>query len=380
MRWYEVSKMLAVFRRAKREPQAPVSIGKTPVAIQHTPGGQSGDHVRGTARFIGGGRRLATCSGAAWFHGQYIATVNLLGNAVHTYRFDPSRNVLTLLQTLLDMDGLDWPENVACSPDGRVLAITNSRGGAVHLYPIEAESHAIGRTPVARIRFPGDDNAHGVSFSRCSRFLAFTTVDNPGYVRVHRMVGDARGRVEAVPFQAMRNAFAPLKPKGVDFSPDGRFVAVCYAFNAGARPGKSGGMLAVYPFSAKAGLEPRPVSRCGVELGLHNPDDLIFLPDGEHLIVTNQEADTAVLFAMDPRTGGLRSTRSMLSNPRAQLSYPHGAAVSSDGRYLAIANYGDDKLTVYALTMDGNPLGRAYGGSQTPHARARSGNAAATEP
>jgi 6-phosphogluconolactonase (cycloisomerase 2 family) len=339
-------------RGTKRKPAADLPVSATLVATQHTPRLHGDGSLSGDVRYIGPRPRLATCSGAAWFHEQYIATVHLLGNALHTYRWDSRTNKLTLVQTEVEMEGLDRPENIACSSDGSVLAISNGRGGAVHLYAIDPETHVVRSTPVARIQCSGDVNTHGLSFSPCSRFLAFTTVDDPGYIRVHKIARTAQDGIQPTALQAVKNALHPLKPKGIDFSPDGRFVAICYAHNAGARPGMTGGMLAIHSFSAESGLQRRPVSRGGSELGLSNPDDLSFFPDGAHIVATNQDIDTAVIVATDPATGALGKRCMTLANPGAQLSYPHGTAVSRDGKYLAIANYGDDKLAIYALTAE----------------------------
>ena len=83
-----------------------------PVAIRHTP-------VSVLARqrtaaefpyFVGKRPRLATCGGVAWFHGFHLATLNLLGNAIHTYRFDPRTHDCLPLQTLVGLSGLARPE------------------------------------------------------------------------------------------------------------------------------------------------------------------------------------------------------------------------------------------------------------------------------
>ena len=124
---------------------------------------------------------------------------------------------------------------------------------------------------------------------------------------------------------------------------------MCYARNVGVQPVLTGSLLAIYPFSAKSGLRRIPVSSGSSELGLSNPDDLSFFPTGRHIVVSNQDLDTAVIVAVDPLTGALGKQCGTLVNPDAQLSYPHGTAVSRDGQYLAIANYGHDKLTIYAL-------------------------------
>jgi 6-phosphogluconolactonase (cycloisomerase 2 family) len=315
--------------------------------VQYTPDSLLTRATTHTPLFIGRRRRLATCSGVGWFHDRCIATVNLLGNAVHTYRFEPARRVCTRLQTMVYMDGLAAPENLAFSPDGRWVAITNSADGAVNVYRIDPRTHLIDTAPAATTRHASDVNTHGVGFSPCSRYLAFTTVDHPGYVRLFRVVADDRGGVELVSFQHIENRRAPLKPKGLAFSPDGRFVLLSYAANASRARRVPHGLIAVHAFHDVIDEQPSAVYRGTGRLRLDNPDDVAFLTDGRLLIVTDQARDVAAIVGFDPATGRIGPWRATLGNPEAQLSFPHGVDASADGRYVAIASYGDDKLTVY---------------------------------
>ena len=70
-------------------------------------------------------------------------------------------------------------------------------------------------------------------------------------------------------------------------------------------------------------------------------------------------ADTAVIIRVDSKTGALGERRMTLHNPRPRLSFPHGSGILSDGRHLAIANYGDDKVTIYAIRLDAGIAGRS---------------------
>lgn len=338
--------MAWILRRAGTRSRAGWSVTPAPVAVQYTPDSILSTPTAHTPTFVGRRRRLVACSGVAWFHDWYIATVNLLGNA----RFDPSERTFTPVQALAGMAGLAHPENLAFSPDGDLLAITNAEdGGSVNLYGVGRDTHLIDPTPVVTIKGAEGVNGHGVSFSPCGRFLAFTTVEDPGRLRLYRVGRDAHGRVEAVSFQDAENRLAPLKPKGIDFAPDGRVAAVCYAPNAGPEQREPHGLLAIYPFSAATGLDAEPLGE-GSPRRACAPDDVRFCPDGSHLLLTNQNLDTAEIVAVDRETGKLRGRRVTLANPQARLSFPHGAAVSRDGAYLAIASYGDDKVTVYATT------------------------------
>lgn len=306
-----------------------------------------------TPFFVGARSRLATCGGVAWYHGLCLATINLLGNALHTYAFDPERRAFTLLQTLVDPPGLTWPENLAFSPGEDLLAITNSIDGVVNLFAVAANTHTI-VTPAA-ISITAEDgvNPHGVSFSPCGRFLVYSTVESPGSLRCFRLGPEPDGRLEATPQQVLTNRFHPMKPKGVAFASDGRHVVVSYGPNAerqshGAEPG----FLASYAFDPATGLSSGPVWIRVQELGLECLEDVSIYPDASRLVVTDQGADRAAVVEFDAATGAIGKVTGTLVNPEARLSFPHGNAVSPDGRYLAIANYGSDTFNVYALPSD----------------------------
>jgi hypothetical protein len=95
---------------------------------------------------VGGRMRRATCSGVAWFRGYHLAVVNLYGGHLRVYRFDPygvaSPSRLELLHEL--SDGIEFPEDVAVSPDGSLLAVTHSLSQefGVSLFRMDATSLA----------------------------------------------------------------------------------------------------------------------------------------------------------------------------------------------------------------------------------------------
>jgi DNA-binding beta-propeller fold protein YncE len=323
---------------------------RAPIAVQYTPDSvlSKPTAIGHSAFFVDARPRLATCGGVAWFHGLHLATLNLLGNAVHTYRFDSFSQAFAPVQILGNMNGLVLPENLAFSPGGDLLAITNSIDGAVNLYGVDRRTHAIDATPVTSIKSGG--NPHGVSFSPCSTVLAYSTVENPGGLWCFKILGRIGGRLEVALLQHISNRFAPLKPKGVAFSPDGRFLAICYGRNAEMHPTvREAGFVAIHRFDGQAGCGLDPVCIGGTGLGLVCAEDVNFFPDGSLIVVTDQATDSAVIVSFDRTTGTIGETQITLGNPEAQLSFPHGNAVSSDGRYLAIANYGEDKATVYAV-------------------------------
>jgi hypothetical protein len=76
---------------------------------------------------VAGRARRATCSGVAWFKGYHLAVVNLYGGHLRVYRFHPGdRDAASARLELLHeiSDGIESPEDVAVSPDGKLLAGT----------------------------------------------------------------------------------------------------------------------------------------------------------------------------------------------------------------------------------------------------------------
>ena len=100
---------------------------------------------------VAGRKRLATCSGVAWFRGHHLAVVNLYGGHLRVYRFHPGGDGSATgprLELLHEMtEGLAYPEDVAVSPDGNLLAVTHSMSDdlGVSLHPIDTVSLAPGR-------------------------------------------------------------------------------------------------------------------------------------------------------------------------------------------------------------------------------------------
>jgi hypothetical protein len=172
---------------------------------------------------IAGRKRLATCSGVAWFRGYHLAVVNLYGNHLRVYRFHPGAEVgdrpprLELLHEMTE--GLSYPEDVAVSPDGRLLAIAHSLSNdfGISLHAIDAVSLA----PATGEMIRRGRAFHSVNFSPDSQYLAFAEVATPGYVEIMRVASPSRERT-----CLLQSRDAPLMPKAVAFSRDGRFVAI----------------------------------------------------------------------------------------------------------------------------------------------------------
>ncbi|MBS0628289.1 MAG: hypothetical protein JSS09_08770 [Verrucomicrobia bacterium] len=150
--------------------------------------------------------------------------------------------------------------------------------------------------------------------------------------------------------QTAQNALEPMAPKGLDFSSDGSYVAICYGNRASSCMSEASGALIVYKFDKEKGeMDPNPISQIGISDGLFVPEDLCFYPDDSCILVSNQGNDTITLHDFDYKTGEIKNSCLGLKNPEACLSFPHGLSISPDGKYLAVSNYGDNKITIYEV-------------------------------
>ena len=251
------------------------------------------------------------------------------------------------MQSLPDLAGVECIESLAISPDGRLLAIGDLSQGAAHLFAMDADTHRVCERPLLLLDDPEDQHIHGIAFSRCSRFLAYTSVDQPGLVRLFRIRYDGK-RATASPLPVFRLDDPTMRPKGIDFSPDGKHIVICYCPNASVTRGPNkGSQVEMYDFDPVLGIDPRPLATVSTQLQLAVPEDIRFFPSGEHLLITEQDADRATIVAWD-RRGERFGARLFNFEPASSgLSFPHGASVSPDGRHFAVTSYGDDRVSVF---------------------------------
>jgi len=301
---------------------------------------------------VGRRERRATCSGVAWFRGYHLAVVNLYGQHLRVYRFHPGGDLigeapwLELLQET--NEDLSYPEDVAVSPDGNLVAVTHSMSEdfGVSLRAIDPVSLA--PNPVGDIIRRGSA-FHGVNFSPDSRHLAFTEIGPTGYIEVLSVASDLRERT-----CLLENQYAPLKPKSVAFSHDKRFVVVGLSLNASQKAGNavSDAMLSVHHFDAANGvIDSKAVAELR-DVGIlpWNVEMCAFLPNFSGLpyliLAANQAADVVAVFEFNADDRTLTFSGVLQDG----LSFPHGVDVSADGKFVAVTNYGDDNLRIVRVT------------------------------
>jgi hypothetical protein len=74
------------------------SINPTPLQTLYTPDSILNRKENVKVLYAGTRKRYSTCTGAAWFHENYLAVLNLHGKKIETYQFNADTLTCTPLQ------------------------------------------------------------------------------------------------------------------------------------------------------------------------------------------------------------------------------------------------------------------------------------------
>ncbi len=129
------------------------------------------------------------------------------------------------------------------------------------------------------VHVAGDTILHAAAFSPDGRHLLYSSIGVPGGLRIARFTGDpATGTVTFGPVTCTPNPGFPAAIKAIDFSPDGRWLAVGYGANAGGVSGRpqTRSFVDIHPWDAATGTLGPPVARSPRRAGqdLANPSGL----------------------------------------------------------------------------------------------------------
>lgn len=128
-----------------------------------------------------------------------------------------------------------------------------------------------------------------------------------------------------------------------------KFVAIAFSKNAGSTA-KEKNLIAIHEYNNVTGEIKMPaISK------LHNgtvSDDILFAPDDSYLIISDQGNHAVNFHSFDKTSGTLENDYFFqLKNPEAKLSFNHGMGLSTNKKYLAVANYGTDTCNIYQIAQ-----------------------------
>lgn len=300
--------------------------------------------------FIGNRERYATCTGATWFHQNYLAVLNLYGKKINTYKFYSKENRFEHMQEVNNAQGaqLTAPENLAVSPDGSLLAVCSASPSAgVNIYRINLKTHAINPKPIFKLKT--DSLVHNVRFSPDGMYLAMTTWNQDAAVCIYRVLKTSR-KVKLQRTFHLKSTVPHLAAKGINFTRDSKFVVIAYSDKASiTQKNAVKGLIVIYSFDHVHGLLDNLV--CSTDKGYLEfcYDDVAFIDHDRALIFSDQSNNVLTIYPFNIITGQIDNTYSCIQEKEAQLDFPHGIGVKQDGKYFVVTNYGDDKFNLYRI-------------------------------
>lgn len=301
-----------------------------------------------TILYAGERGRFSSSSGVVWMPGDhYLISIHLFSGLISIYEFDETTKSLSPIQCLGEKEGffLDHPENLDISPDGKWVAISEG-SGLLNFFKFDANSGTLYPGHFI-LRHKRNDWVHGIAYSNDGNFLGTTSIGPNPKICIYKQKAN-----KFTIHQVLKTKIRPLEPKSVAFSPDNRFLAACYCQVIGTNVCKDPqATLEIYRFDPNSQLfDPDPISTFTKVPG--NMETVKFSPDGTYLVTTDQALDEVFVHNFDPSSGQLLSSQVLLQNPEAELNFPHGLAFSNNGKYLAVTNYGDDRITIYEFDLE----------------------------
>jgi WD domain, G-beta repeat./3-carboxy-cis,cis-muconate lactonizing enzyme. len=239
-------------------------------------------------------------------------------------------------------------ENLTFSPDGTLLALCSDLPLAgIRLYTVDPINHLIDPQPICTIK--SNELIHNVRFSSDGRYIATASFDTKTSLSVYKIITHPTISLQCVYNQA--SPFPRHKSKAINFTRDNKFIIIGYSAPlSDNKYSLMKNIVRVYEFNALNGTLGALVCHC--EESHHGTlEDIAFLPYDSGIILSDQSNDGLTIYAFDSSTGIIDTQALFIKNPEAQLQFPHGLAVSPHNDFLAVCNYGDDKVTIYAITQ-----------------------------
>lgn len=236
---------------------------------------------------------------------------------------------------------LSCPQHALFSRDGQSLLVANWCNQTFNVYQADLQG-MYQQVPSSILPFftpSANFRPHGMAFSPDGNYLAVAFGASKLQPRAIALYQVNNLGTEQANFRLLHllrgNEIEAGIPKGITFSPDGACLLVTLSETN-----------SVINYTLDYSMDriistPRQVLS-GAFSQLSRPEDIKFTADGNYFAVSNSSNDTVTFYMYDKENNSIvnYSPSYIIENPDAELSFPHGLAFSSDGKYLAVTQFG----------------------------------------
>lgn len=321
------------------------------IAEVYTPDSILNDSANYVPITVGQRPRIATCTSVCWLNDNIIASLNLFGNTITIFEHDKIKNEFKVLNHISNDHGLklSMSEHMCISNNRKLIAVCSAPPlyvptpkACVNIYRYDPVNNLINPIPIFSIE--EDHLIHNVRFSHDDKNLSYICYDPSKAINTFQIVDEGLNGFDLKPIQIKPNEVLSLQPKAINYTSDGKFAIVCYCISLIYRKEKAVSSLISYKILTDGSLSELPASIFNHDFGM---EDIVWSKDESHFFVSDQLNDLILKYSFNKETGSINFLEKF--NPDSSLGFPHGMSVSADGKYLCVANYGQDKFNVYEV-------------------------------
>ncbi|MBM3201026.1 MAG: hypothetical protein FJZ56_01290 [Chlamydiae bacterium] len=303
--------------------------------------------------YAGESQRYSLTSGIIWSNDDHdLFSVHLYGSIFSCYSFDKSQRTLLAVKSMepiawehpitgkIGRGTLLYPENLDIHPVTNQIAVSEG-SGLIRLFTITKSQEM---KEVKSLLPTRKGWLHGIAFSPSGRYLAATMIDSPSCVFIFDLAHKNYKKCHII-----ENTIEPLYPKGISFSCDETYLAICYADRVGLEENRfPRSEIHIHEFHQKKGeANEKPCSIFSLDgAGI---ETIKFHPSGSYLLFSDQVLHTIGYIDFDRKNGSLSNYKNLIEPGSFDITFPHGLACSHDKKYLAVSSYGNDSVTIFEI-------------------------------
>jgi len=242
---------------------------------------------------------------------------------------------------------------VAIDPSGKFAFGASYNGGSVSVFPIMADG-SLG-PELDNVDFGDNAKAHSVGFDKSGKYVLVPTL---GAGQVQQLMLGADGKLTP---NTPPSAAAPsgAGPRHIAVHPSGTLAFVANELNSTVTPYQ---LSADGKLTAGTTVSSLPMNFNGDNKGAH----IELSPDGRFVYASNRGHNSIAVFSADQTTGAL----TLVEHEPTRGSAPRDFDVDPNGDVLIVANQDSANLSVYKIEPNGGltPLGTPTASATMPSA------------